>query len=81
MRKLTRYNEIEKLFDIDYANEDTEIRCPTCQQWSSIDDWEMTEAPCEDCGSHSALKCPKCQEVFDGVAYYSRFESRDTTAK
>lgn len=26
-----------------------------------------TETHCEDCGSHSAIKCPNCDEVYDHV--------------
>lgn len=44
-----------------------ELQCPECEQWSEETKWEETEVPCDDCGTHSALKCPNCDEVFDIV--------------
>ena len=26
-----------------------------------------TEVVCEDCGSHSAIRCPECDELYDQV--------------
>jgi hypothetical protein len=39
--------------------------CPECHQKSPADEWRSTEVGCEDCGSHAAIECPKCEEVFD----------------
>ncbi len=42
-------------------------RCPECLEWSDPDTWDDTESGCEDCGSHSAIDCPRCGERFDHV--------------
>mgnify|MGYP001608525479 CR=1 FL=1 len=45
----------------------TEYFCPQCEVWSVAAAWEETERECEDCGSHSALRCPACEESTDTV--------------
>jgi len=44
------------------------IKCPECG-FQEIDDKTFinTEVGCSDCGSHSAIQCPKCEEKFDLV--------------
>lgn len=52
----------------DKANQPaTELRCSECGEWSPESKWRETEAYCEDCGSHSAMACPLCDEVYDTV--------------
>lgn len=43
--------------------------CPECKVPSDPDEWEETEAGCEDCGSHDGRRCPnpECEEVLDHV--------------
>lgn len=43
------------------------LRSDTCGEWSPDAEWSETEAFCEDCGSHPAIACPKCDAVFDTV--------------
>lgn len=45
----------------------TEYFCPQCEVWSVAAAWKETERVCEDCGSHSALRCPACEESTDTV--------------
>ncbi len=47
--------------------EGCEIECPECNEYSIYSDWSMASVPCEDCGEHSAIRCPKCDTVFDHV--------------
>lgn len=47
--------------------EGCEIKCPDCGKWSNHKDWTETEVPCEECGSHDAIQCPKCFENIDHV--------------
>lgn len=56
---------------------ESEIRCPECGVWTFYEEWAQTEVGCEDCGSHDALKCPKCGECFDHVSS-ATFETRQT---
>jgi uncharacterized protein (DUF983 family) len=49
--------------------EGCEIECPECKEYSLHTDWIETEVGCEDCGSHSAIQCPKCDEPFDHCRY------------
>jgi Zn finger protein HypA/HybF involved in hydrogenase expression len=49
--------------------ENSEILCPVCDEWSSKNEWYETEVGCEDCGSHIAIGCPVCRESFDSVYY------------
>jgi len=53
-------------FDVK-PKEGCEIHCPECNEWSSHYDWEESETYCDICGSHVAMVCPKCGEVFDSV--------------
>ena len=62
--------------------EASEIFCPQCEEWSFQEDWYETEVGCEDCGSHRALGCPKCEIPFDTVYYgdeWHPFKTRTTT--
>ena len=49
--------------------------CPECSGWSPIATWKETEVYCEDCGEHSALQCPLCEEHLDKV--FTVFEEPD----
>lgn len=53
---------------------DSEIRCSECNVFSHYSQWGKTEVYCEDCGSHSAIRCPNCLEDFDHV-YCNSFET------
>jgi len=56
--------------------EGCEIQCPECKEWASHKDWLETKVYCEDCGSHSAIRCPNCNEEFDQV-WSPKFEVRE----
>lgn len=43
------------------------LKCPQCGQKSQLDKWEDCELPCELCGEHSGITCPKCGHSFDHV--------------
>jgi len=47
----------------------TEVYCIECNDWfkADYDDVYIHEVSCEDCGSHYAWKCPKCEELIDNV--------------
>lgn len=53
------------------------IRCPDCGELSPLADWQESEVCCEDCGSHAAMKCPRCSAKFDHV-WGPTFEVRNT---
>lgn len=45
-----------------------QIECKECGELSTIEEWgkgQGVEVGCEDCGSHAAIKCPKCEEFID----------------
>lgn len=44
-------------------------QCPECKEVSDSTLWEETEVGCEDCGSHPALRCPKCDTGIDMIFY------------
>ena len=54
-------------FDVEPTTEDSVVECPGCHEPSALREWVDTEVYCEDCGSHSAMGCPKCDEEFDHV--------------
>lgn len=47
--------------------EGCELKCPECGEWSSHKEWKETCVYCEDCGEHKAMRCPHCDEDFDGI--------------
>jgi hypothetical protein len=47
--------------------EGDEIQCKDCEEWVSHNEWLSTVEYCETCGTHEAIKCPKCGGVFDMV--------------
>ena len=46
---------------------DSQVQCPECREWSPISDWREGSVYCEDCGEHTAIVCPACEERFDHV--------------
>lgn len=52
------------------------VTCPECNEESPEEDWQETEVGCEDCGSHPAIRCPKCGEAFDAVKQLEIFEGK-----
>ena len=50
-------------------------KCPWCGEESLKNEWEETEVGCELCGSHDALRCPRCKEDVDLI--YSDLEGKD----
>ena len=44
------------------------IECPECKKLAPPRDWKEGEVGCEDCGTHSAIICPNCDEYFDHVS-------------
>jgi len=70
-------NDVFGYFDFDLKlEENSEILCPECEEWSSQKDWYETEVGCEDCGSHIAVGCPLCRNAFDTVFYDTPFQTR-----
>lgn len=55
--------------------EGCEIKCTECGEWANHEDWEETEVYCEDCGSHTAMRCPNCAAAHDHI-HHSGFECR-----
>ena len=54
----------------------TEEYCPECDALVEFDyDNDIYEAQCDLCGSHSAVKCEECGELFDHVWGYERIEA------
>lgn len=46
----------------------SEIECPECKKWSLYNEWKKeVEVYCGYGGEHSAIMCPKCEELFDHV--------------
>lgn len=45
------------------------MKCPACNKTSAPERWEASEVPCEDCGSHPAVRCPECGEPIDTVMH------------
>lgn len=43
------------------------LTCPECKYPVDVDEWEIAEASCEDCGSHPAIGCPCCGHVIDCI--------------
>jgi DNA-directed RNA polymerase subunit RPC12/RpoP len=46
------------------------VFCPECEEEVIME--EGHEVGCEDCGSHSAVRCPNCGEFFDHVWGYNK---------
>ena len=46
-------------------DENTVVICPSCNEKVKISDFKETEVPCELCGEHYAIECPKCKNDFD----------------
>lgn len=53
-------------FDGDVEN-DSIIECPRCGEATPLMEWHECDVPCDECGSHSAMVCPECEEAFDHV--------------
>ncbi len=47
-------------------------KCIYCHQTSPRDEFTDTEVGCDDCGSHGALLCPKCNKAMDLI--YNKLE-------
>ena len=58
---------------MDYTIGETLI-CPECGNLIPASTREA-EAACDDCGSHAAVICPCCDEIFDFI--YTKFESAE----
>lgn len=43
------------------------IECPSCKGYAPHSDWEESFVYCEDCGEHTALRCPYCKHCIDHV--------------
>ena len=50
---------------MDKITSNTLLKCPECDNQSPRQDWADAEIGCEDCGTHFALRCPKCDELID----------------
>lgn len=64
----------KKLFCIPFKSK--EIRCPECKDWSKYSEWRIGNVGCQDCGDHTALVCPRCDEPTDHVWSEDKFESK-----
>jgi len=55
---------------VETVKKDEYVECSECA-WIfknlDTDSIEETEVPCEDCGDHSAVRCPHCNEKVDMV--------------
>ena len=60
--------------------EGCELRCPTCGEFSHHTLWTEVDVPCEDCGDHAALCCPKCGDAIDHVYQDEIIEVRNSSA-
>lgn len=47
------------------ATKRSQILCAECGKYSYATKWKETSIPCEDCGEHNGIECPKCGEKFD----------------
>lgn len=44
------------------------IKCPKCGFVETDEEKFIdTTVPCEDCGEHSGIQCPRCDELYDHV--------------
>ncbi len=41
------------------------IECPECTSAFSLCDWSESSLGGQDCGEHSAIRCPGCDKDFD----------------
>jgi len=48
------------------------LKCAKCDYTADREEWIEREFACEDCGDHSGVECPKCEEEYDLV--YSDIE-------
>ena len=49
-------------------DKDLFLKCPKCGFKETTEEKFIdTEVGCEDCGSHSAIECPKCDKRYDHV--------------
>ena len=62
-----RIDELDFWLFAEDPHEGCEIECPSCKTWNSHKNWREGEVYCEDCGEHSAIICPNCEEYFDHV--------------
>ena len=60
-------------FTTELFNESIVI-CPDCKVPSPLSEWNEGEVYCEDCGSHAAMVCPRCEDRFDHVYQEKPFE-------
>lgn len=59
----------------------SEVRCRDCGEWSPLSEWREGEVPCDECGSHAAMVCPRCGEGEDHVwSVYHPMEVRTVEA-
>jgi len=66
-----KIEDIEYLINVspkENLQEGCELKCPECGEWSSHKEWEQTYVPCEDCGEHLGIRCPKCEQDFDTIS-------------
>lgn len=56
------------------------IECPECRETSPLSEWRESEVGCEDCGTHAAMRCPRCGELFDHV-HGPTFKVKGTSLK
>lgn len=64
-----------EIYTEENLQEGCELKCPECGEWSSHKEWKETSVYCEDCGEHAAMRCSRCDEVFDHV-WSKTFECR-----
>lgn len=44
-----------------------DIKCAECDEWAPENEWQDCEIPCDSCGDHLAIRCPKCGAAFDEI--------------
>lgn len=56
--------------------EGCELKCPDCGEFSPHTMWVESEVPCECCGEHFAMDCPKCHGLIDHIHQFEPVEVR-----
>ena len=53
------------------------VTCEACNSSFPEDEWLDAWSYCEDCGEHTAHKCPSCGEVYDDIYDWDDLERSD----
>lgn len=53
------------------------LKCPSCNVTSPSETWLPCLVPCDDCGDHTGVSCPACDEEYDHVFGYDKIEKEN----